>query len=252
MDMPDPSLPFPIVREGVALICAAENLRLRAYQCPTGIWTIGWGRTANVVPGMTCTKEQADRWLCEELTARLHQVQSLLTVHAEPHRLAALLSLHYNIGHGAFAGSTVLKAHNRGDFAAAARAFGLWDKGRKKSTGKLEQLEGLVIRRAAEAALYLKPEPDAQPVAMPQATASESSLLRSPLAQGGALTAVVGALDTDLAQQIELVRDVMQQARSLLIDTLHVPPDQVQPVVLLAIGGAIMWWRWYQRKQGWA
>jgi lysozyme len=30
---------------GIALIKRFEGLRLQAYQCPAGIWTIGYGHT---------------------------------------------------------------------------------------------------------------------------------------------------------------------------------------------------------------
>ena len=68
--LPNPSLPWPIAMQGVALIAESESLRLRAYRCPVGVWTIGWGETDGVHPGDTCTQEQADRWLCDDLTDR--------------------------------------------------------------------------------------------------------------------------------------------------------------------------------------
>ena len=60
----------------------------------------------------------------------------------------AMVCLAYNIGVNAFQRSTVLRRHNAGDYAGAAAAFAMWNKG----GGKV--LKGLVRRRAAEAALY--------------------------------------------------------------------------------------------------
>lgn len=70
-----------------------------------------------------------------------------------PNELGALVSLAYNIGVDALAGSTVLRRHNAGDREGAAHAFAMWNKARVN--GRLRVLPGLVKRRAAEAALYL-------------------------------------------------------------------------------------------------
>ena len=44
-----------------------EGLRLSAYKCTGGVSTIGYGHTgADVLPGMTITREQAEQLLREE------------------------------------------------------------------------------------------------------------------------------------------------------------------------------------------
>jgi len=43
------------------------GLRLTAYQDPDGIWNIGYRHTKGVKPGDTCTAEQAEKWLEEDL-----------------------------------------------------------------------------------------------------------------------------------------------------------------------------------------
>jgi lysozyme len=60
-----------------------------------------------------------------------------------------MLSLAYNIGPGAFSGSSVLKRFNQGDMQGAADAFLMWNKG----GGKV--LKGLTRRREAERELFL-------------------------------------------------------------------------------------------------
>lgn len=35
---------------GIKLIKDFESLRLKAYRCPAGVWTIGYGHTAGVRP----------------------------------------------------------------------------------------------------------------------------------------------------------------------------------------------------------
>ena len=60
----------------------------------------------------------------------------------------ALVDFAYNAGLGSFQRSTLLRLVNQGSFAAAAVEFGKWvDAG-----GKV--IDGLVRRRAAEAAMF--------------------------------------------------------------------------------------------------
>lgn len=135
----------------VATIAGFEGCRLRAYQDVAGIWTIGWGETAGVQPGQVWTQEQADAAL------RLRVAQFLLAVlqrcpalrDAPPQRVAACVSLAYNIGAGAFGCSSVCRHVMAGNVHDAANSFLLWDKagGRK--------VAGLARRRAAERTLFL-------------------------------------------------------------------------------------------------
>lgn len=259
MRLPDPKLPWPIPLAAVGIIAEREQgprggVALRTYKCPAGVYTIGWGETDadKARPGATCTQEEADRWLLEDLQERTVQVKALLKVHAEPNQLGALVSLAYNIGIGALAGSTVLKRHNAGDHDAAARAFALWNKARVK--GVLTVLPGLTSRRAAEAALYLTPEPEAQPERMPQAVAGESSIAASPIAQAGTVTAGAGALSLlqEVRGQAAPVGAALDQAKGIVVGTLGVPPEWFLPVLLVAAGAAVLYWRWKQRAGGWA
>ncbi len=258
MQLPNPNLPWPIALAAVNLIAEREQgprggVALKAYLCPAKVWTIGWGETDadKARPGATCTREQADGWLLDDLTQRTAQVRALLTVHAEPNALGAMVSLAYNIGLGAFKGSTVLKAHNAGDHQAAARAFGLWNKARVN--GVLTVLPGLTSRRAAEAALYLQPEADAAPERMPQAVAAESTLAASPITQGGAVTAGVGGLTLvqQAGEQAGAVGAAVEQVKGLIVGGLGLP-HWTLPVLLIAAGVAVMVWRHRQRAGGWA
>ena len=134
-----------------------EALRLTAYQDAVGIWTIGYGHTAGVQSGDTLPNpEAADAMLSADLSdfeaAINSAVQSCTQLQFD-----AMCLLAYNIGVAGFLRSTVLKAHNRGDYQSAARAFGLWN---QDHHGKI--LPGLVTRRAEEAAMYLQGSPQVQ------------------------------------------------------------------------------------------
>lgn len=126
-----------------------EGCRLTAYQDIVGVWTIGYGRTTNVRPGDTCTQEQADAWLQEEVAEFQRQVKGALQVNLTDNQLAACTSLAYNIGIGAFRGSTVARRINEMAMQSAADAFLMWN----RAGGQVVQ--GLVNRRKAERDLFL-------------------------------------------------------------------------------------------------
>lgn len=138
-------------RNGLSLVQQFEGCKLKAYLCPAGVPTIGYGRTKGVKLGDTCSQAQADAWLVEEYDAFEAGVRKLITVVVTANQLGALTSFAYNLGLGALRSSTLLKRLNAGDYAGAAAQFARWD----KAAGKT--LAGLTRRRAAEAALFVKP-----------------------------------------------------------------------------------------------
>lgn len=260
MPLPDPSLPWPIPLAAVAIIAERESLRLRAYLCPAGVPTIGWGETDGVHLGDICTKEQADRWLCEDLTDRAKAVLAMLTVRPGPNQLGALVSLAYNIGlrddkrkRGLYY-TTVRRLHDAGDHEGAARAFDLLNQARNPKTGQLEVLRGLTIRRKQEAALYVTPEPDEPPVPMPQAVEPESKPTSSPTIRTGATITAGGiiAAAQEWGGQVTGLKPMLDTARGLLVDTLGVPPGAILPLVMIGAGALVIYWRRRQRTEGWA
>ena len=246
--LPDPSLPWPINLAGVGLVADSESCRLKSYRCPAGVWTDGWGATAGVGPGMVWTQEYADKRLCDDLTATTKAVRRMITEEADSNQLAGLVSFAYNIGDEALAKSTVLKRHNAGDFIGAAKAMGLYNKARVD--GKLTVLPGLVTRRAAESALYLKPEPDAPPHAMPQEVAAPEKPIASTRIQTGAVISAAGALDlvSKSSDSISTVNGAIGSAQGLA-DTLHLPHGWLLPALAIAAGGFLIW-HWIAQRRG--
>jgi lysozyme len=100
--------------------------------------------------GLTITKAEADDLLALDLGKYEKAVSDLLTKEPTENQFAAMVSLCYNIGPGNFAKSTVCKAFNAGKIGESADAFRRWN----KAGGKI--LNGLVRRREAERALFLK------------------------------------------------------------------------------------------------
>lgn len=135
---------------GLALVKEFEDLRLEAYlPTPDDVPTIGYGHTKGVKLGDTCTEEQAETWLREDLENAENCV-SLATAGTSitDNQYAAMVSLTFNIGCRAFRDSTLLQRFLDGDDNGAAAQFGRWClQGKKK-------LAGLVRRRAAEEALF--------------------------------------------------------------------------------------------------
>lgn len=135
----------------IALMHHFEACKLTAYKCPADVWTIGWGDTGpHVKPGLVWTQAQADAAFAARLEREFIPgvTKAIGDAATTSEQLGAMVSLAYNIGVNAFAGSTVAREHKAGNHSAAAAAFARWNKG----GGKV--LAGLVRRRAAEAALY--------------------------------------------------------------------------------------------------
>lgn len=251
--LPKRSLPWPILWAGVVEIARSEGCRLRAYRDIAGVWTCGWGETEGVTADTVWTQDEADRRLCSRLKEFAAGVLEVCSVEPTPQQEAAMVSLAYNVGLAAFGRSSVLAAHNRGDHAAAARAFGLWNKARVN--GVLQPVRGLTARRMREAALYMEQPPEMAPMlnAIPDALAGaaidmpaaepESRLRASPVAQSGAVSMATGTL----AVASGASSDVRQIA-----DGMGIQPLVIVGIVALVAGGVVLYWRHRQRREGWA
>lgn len=139
----------------IKLIAQFEGCYLQAYLCPANVWTIGIGTTiypngVKVKKGDKCTLEQAHEYLAHDMIEFEKTVNDSVKVPLSQNQFDALVSLTYNIGSTAFKNSTLLKKLNAKDFTGAADQFLVWNKG----GGKV--LKGLVRRREAERALFLK------------------------------------------------------------------------------------------------
>ena len=208
--------------------------------------TIGYGFTDGVKIGDRMTREEADARLVEELRPYEMAVWQGCTREPNQNEFDAMVLLCFNIGPAGFKKSTVLKAHNRGDHQAAARAFGLWN----KSGGKV--YAGLTKRRAEESALYLTPMPDdmSDPPegaieAMPQSVDAESPMHASPINRAGVVAGGTAAVAT-VAETARTVAEVKYSVASL--------GDWMLPILLVLVVvlcGFVVWQRVNQRKEGW-
>ena len=134
--------------KGIALIKEFEGLRLKAYQCPGGVWTIGYGHTACVKPGMLISKAQAEEYLKADLIA-FERYLNGLGLALNQNQFDALVSFIYNVGTGNFSNSTLLRK-----VRANPQENSIMDEFLRWVYSKGRVLPGLQRRRLAEMKLY--------------------------------------------------------------------------------------------------
>lgn len=151
---------------GLNLIKEFEGVRLTAYQDSVGVWTIGYGHTSGVYPGMQISQAQADKFLADDAQIAAGGIFRYVTVQLNQNQFDALASFNFNLGAAILAGSTLLSYINSRQWEAAAAEMKLYC----HAGGEI--LPGLVRRRNAEAELFLNgkmfevPDPKKQIIAM--------------------------------------------------------------------------------------
>lgn len=122
-----------------------EGYRDVAYKCPAGVWTCGHGHTQGVTKGTTCTEEQAERWLREDLELAERFVSTIPEIDTQG-KFDAVVDFVYNCGIGAFENSTLLRK-----IKSHAPAEEIQAQFRRWVYAKGIELPGLVKRRNWEA-----------------------------------------------------------------------------------------------------
>lgn len=134
------------------LIKKWEGFESKAYLCPAGIWTIGYGSTkyedgTPVKKGDVITQARAEKLLSlyieQEILPRLRSELKGL----KPYEEEALVSLIYNWGSGFFR-SNLLKAIKQNDMYNIVRNWDVWNVNGKP-------MNGLIKRRIDELHLFL-------------------------------------------------------------------------------------------------
>lgn len=134
----------------VALVAKFEGCQLKAYQCPAGVWTIGYGHTEGVKPGdILSSEEEARTILLKDLDRYAAYVNRLIADKSirfpvNQNMFDALTSFVYNCGPG-----NLRTLVNQRDAQTVANKILLYD----KCNGKV--LIGLSRRRKAEQKLFL-------------------------------------------------------------------------------------------------
>jgi lysozyme len=139
-----------ISEQGLKLIKCYEGLKLKAYRCPAGKKTIGYGHVILPTEGLThITQEKADELFLGDVKWAEDCVNKSVKTPLSQNEFDALVSFVFNLGSGAFVGSTLLKYLNLSRLTEAGAQFDRWT----RAKGKV--LPGLVKRRASERKLFV-------------------------------------------------------------------------------------------------
>lgn len=245
-------------QEGInALLKKFEGCKLKAYRCPAGVCTIGYGHTSAagapaVTDGMVITQQQCDDILRRDLVKFETAVHDMVKQPLTQHQFDVLVDFAYNAGVGNLKSSTLLKKVNAGQFDAAPAELMKWTKG----GGKV--LAGLVRRRQAESAWWLSHEiapigavslvsaPQDEPTEdeHEQRTEPQSvpvpSMVYSKQGNAAVITAGLGGLGAakQVAANAQDASDTANQIMGLLSNT-----NFLIMLAIVGLGGAIWWFR---------
>lgn len=138
----------------IELIKEFEELRLEAYLCPAGVWTIGWGHTKGVRPGMKITEREAESLLEQDMLEAAKVLEDVVC-RLSIDQYNALVSFVFNIGVTDYRKSTLRKmVLANPENPKIADEMKKWKYATNPKTKKKEVLPGLVRRREREAELY--------------------------------------------------------------------------------------------------
>lgn len=134
---------------GMELIKKFEGCVLKAYKCPAGVWTIGYGTTKGVTPGMVITAEKAEELFRADIRP-IERTVNALAINLTQRSFDALVSWIYNLGSGNFQSSTMRKK-----IVADAADLDITDQMIRWINAGGKPLLGLKRRRVAEANMWL-------------------------------------------------------------------------------------------------
>ena len=137
-----------ISEDGLELIKKFEGCETTAYQDSVGVWTIGFGHTKGVEEGQTCSIEDAESMLADEMDEYEGYINNMVKVDLQQHEFDALVAWVYNLGPTNLGESTMLKVLNGGQFDRVPDEINRWT----RAGGEI--LEGLVRRRQAESLMF--------------------------------------------------------------------------------------------------
>ena len=142
-----------VSHKGIELVKRFEGFISKAYLCPAGYLTAGYGHRSNVTKDTVMTEEEAENLLKQDLKTFEQGLCKMLNaeeLNVTQNQFDALISFAFNLGLSALAGSTLWRLFTHGDIQGAANEFTKWI----YAGGK--PLEGLKRRRQAERELFLE------------------------------------------------------------------------------------------------
>ena len=151
--------PLAYSADGLVLTESFEGYSDTAYPDPVSggdPWTIGYGHTAGVRPGDTCTKDQALEWLQADVQAVAQAINDDCTYQLDQPEFDALEDFGFNLGVHREENSTLWTKLMAGDLTGAEAEFDKWD-----MAGN-HVVKGLLRRRQAEEQLFKEGDPNGQ------------------------------------------------------------------------------------------
>jgi lysozyme len=251
-----------ISQRGLALIKDYEGYSATAYLCPEGVPTIGWGSTRwspnrAVKMGDTCSKEQAEKILLDEVRRIEDAIDDSVHVKLTQGEFDCLCSWGFNVGTGWITGkghqqATLIKYLNKGQYSKVPSELLKFKRG--ANTGNA--IGGLLNRRKREIselwfADYVEySEEAATPVAvpktdptiapMPQAVEPEQGSVKDAVKESwtikGAIVAGISYVTQQIIASYDTIFGVAKEAgpEILALKTTIAPFD---PLMKLAQGG---------------
>ncbi|MDD3288767.1 MAG: lysozyme [Alphaproteobacteria bacterium] len=161
-----------VTQEAIDALKSFEGCRLKAYANCGDPWTIGYGHTAGVYPGMTISQEEAERLLLQDVqkfeaflkgTYKCKDGEKyVLEKPTSDYEISSLVLFAFNMGEDRFLESGARRALNQGNYDAVPGLIENWGSRQHKS------FPGLKVRRIFESELFAR-KPAPAPVA-PTAT----------------------------------------------------------------------------------
>lgn len=148
-----------ISSNGIDFIKQREGIRLDAYKCTAGVWTIGYGHTKGVKKGDKITEKQAEEFLESDLLAICEKpLSSFLEknrIELNQNQYDAICSFIFNVGFNNFLSSSIARGLiNREQKQSIANYFSKWVKVKKCGIYVIDK--GLQNRRKLEIELFMK------------------------------------------------------------------------------------------------
>lgn len=111
---------------------------------PGDVPTIGFGTTEGVRMGDTITPQKAVQRALQDVAKFEGAVKQCVKVPLHQYEYDSYVQFSYNVGSGAFCGSTLVRKLNAGDYSGACSELLRWDRFQGKP------LRGLTLRRQSE------------------------------------------------------------------------------------------------------
>jgi lysozyme len=128
----------------VSLVTSESYTSTAVIPVPGDVPTLGFGSTSGVKMGDTTTPPKALARALTDIQKFEGALKTCIKVPLSQNEYDAYLELSFNIGSGAFCGSTLVRKLNAGDYQGACEAIKSWDKFRG------QPLRGLTLRRERE------------------------------------------------------------------------------------------------------